>query len=122
MYTYIHLHVYTVVVQLLNHVLFFATPWSAAHQAPLSFTIPQSLLRFMAIESVMLDSHFILCHPLLLPSVFPRNRVFSNMPALHIRWPKYWNVSISPSSEYSRLFRIDWIDLLAVQGTLRCLL
>ena len=103
MYTYIHLHVYTVVVQLLSHVLFFATPWSAVHQAPLSFTIPQSLLRFMAIESVMLDSHFILCHPLLLPSVFPRNRVFSNVPALHIRWPKYWNVSISPSSEYSRL-------------------
>ena len=91
------------------------------HQASLSFTISQSLL-----ESMMPSSHFILCHPFLLPSIFPSIRVFSNNPALHIRWPKCWSfsTSISPSNEYSRLisFKINWCDLLAVQGTLKSLL
>ena len=103
------------------------TPWTAAHQASLSFTISRSLLKFMSIESVMPSNHLILCHPLLLlPSVFPSIRVFSNASVLHIRWPKYWSFSfnISPSNEYSRLisFRMDWLDLLAVQGTLKSLL
>ena len=102
-------------------------PWTAAHQASLSFTISWSLLRFMSIESVMPSNHRILCHPLLLlPSIFPSIRVFSNDSALLIRWPKYWSFSfsISPSNEYSGLisFRIDWFDLLAVQGTLKSLL
>ena len=100
-------------------------PWTAAHQASLSFTISQSLLRFMSIESVMLSNHFILCHPLLLlPSIFPSMRVFSNDSALHIRQPEYWCFSISPSNDYSWLipFRMDWFDLLAVQGTLKSLL
>ena len=102
-------------------------PWTAAHQASLSFTISQSLLRFMSIESVMLSNHFILCHPLLLlPSIFPSMRVFSNELAVRIRWPKYWSFSfsINPSNEYSGFisFRIDWFDLLAVQGTLKGLL
>ena len=97
----------------------FVTPWTAAHQASLSFTISQSLLKFMSIESVMLSNHLILCHPLLLlPSVFPIIRVFSNESALRIRWPKYWSFSfsVSLSSEYSGLisFRIDWFDLLTV--------
>ena len=105
----------------------FATPWTAAHQAPLSFTISQSLLKFMSTESVMLSNHLILCHPLLLlPSIFSSIRVFSNESALCIRWPKYWgfSFSISPSSEYSGyiFFRIDWFDLLAVPGTLKSLL
>ena len=109
-----------VVVQLLNHVQFFATPWTVAHQASLSFTISWSFLKLTSIESVMLSNHLILCHPLLLlPSVFPSIRVFSNELALHIRWPKYWNFSfsISPFGEYSGLisFRIDCFDLLAVQ-------
>ena len=109
-----------VVVQLLNHVQFFATPWTVARQASLSFTISWSFLKLMSIESVMLSNHLILCHPLLLlPSVFPSIRVFSNELALHIRWPKYWNFSfsISPFGEYSGLisFRIDCFDLLAVQ-------
>ena len=104
-----------------------ATPWTATLQASLSFTISQSLLRFMSIDSVMLPNHLILCCLfLLLPSVFPSIRVFSNESALHIRWPKYWNFSFSnsPSNEYSGLisFRIDWLDLLAVQGTLKSLL
>ena len=116
-----------VVVQLLSHVRLFAAPWTAAHQAFLSFTISLSLLRFMFIESVMLCNHLILCHPLLLlPSIFPSIRVFSNESALCLRWPKYWNFSfsISPSDEYSGLisFRIDRFDLLAVQGTLKSLL
>ena len=109
-----------VVVQLLNHVQFFATPWTVAHQASLSFTISWSFHKLTSIESVMLSNHLILCHPLLLlPSVFPSIRVFSNELALHIRWPKYWNFSfsISPFGEYSGLisFRIDCFDLLAVQ-------
>ena len=111
------------VVQLLSHVRLFATPWAAACQASLSFTVFQSLLRFTSIELVKLSNHLILCCPLLLPSVFPSIRVFSNESALHIRWPKYWSVSISPSSEYSGLisFRIDWFDLLALQGILKSL-
>ena len=104
----------------------FATPWTAAHQAPLSFTISQNLLKFTSIESVMPSNHLILCCPLLiLPSIFPSIRVFSNESALHIRWPKYWSFSFSirPSNEYSGLisFRIDWFDRLAVQGTLKSL-
>ena len=97
-------------VQSLSCVQLFETPRTAAHQASLSFTVSQRLLRFMSIESVMLSNHLILYHPLLLPSVFPSIRVFSNESALHIRWPKYWSFSfsISPSNEYSGLisFRI----------------
>ena len=97
------------------------TPWIAAHQASLSITNSRSLLKLMSIESVMLSNHLILCRPLLLlPSIFPSIRVFSNE-SVHIRWPKYWNFSfsISPSNEYSGLisFRMDWLDLLAVQGS-----
>ena len=91
----------------------------------LPFTISQSLLKFMSITALMLSNHFILCHPLLLlPSIVPSITVFSSESALHIRWPKYWSFSISPSTEYSELisFRIDWFHLLAVQGTLKCLL
>ena len=99
------------------------TPWTAAHQASPLFTISRSLLKLMSIESVMLSNHLILCRPLLLlPSIFPSIRVFSDELVFHIRWPKYWNFcfSISPSNEYSGLisFRIDLLDLLAVQGTL----
>jgi len=113
--------------QLLSHVWLFATPWTAAHQAPLSSTVYQSLLKFMSIESVVLSSHLIFCcHLLLLPSAFPSLRVFSNESILHIRWPKYWSFSfsISPSNGYSGLisFRIDWFDLFAVQGTFKSLL
>ena len=105
----------------------FATPWSAAHQASLSITNSWSLLKLMSVESVMPSNHLILCHALLLlPSIFPSIRVFSCESVLHIRWPKYWSFSfsISPSNEYSRLisFRMDWLDLLAVQGTLKSLL
>ena len=115
------------VVQSLSHVQLFPTPWIAAHQASLAFTISQSLLKLMSIESVMLFNHLILCHPLLLlPSIFPSIRVFFSESALCIRWPKYWSFSfsISPSNEYSGLisFRIDWLDPLAVQGTLKSLL
>ena len=115
------------VVQSLSCVQFFATPWTAACQAPLSITISWSLLRFMFTESVMPSNHLILYRLLLLlPPVFPSIRVFSNESALRIRWPKYWSFSfsISPSNEYSGLifFRIDWFDLLAVQGTLKSLL
>ena len=104
-----------------------ATPRTAAHQASLSITNSQSLLKLMSIELVMPSSNLILCHPLLLlPSIFPNIMVFSNESVLHIRWPKYWSFSfsISPSSEYSGLisFRMDWLDLLAVQGTLKSLL
>ena len=111
-------------VQSLSCALLFVTPWIAAHQASLSFTVSQSLL--MYIESMMPSNHFILCHPLLLlPSIFPSIRLFSSEEALHIRWPKDWSFSfsISPSNEYSGLisFRMDWFDL-AVQGTLKCLL
>ena len=104
-----------------------ANPWTAAHQASLSITNSQSLLKPMSIESVMPSNHLILYHPLLLlPSVFPSIRVFSSESVLCIRWAKYWsfNFSISPSNEYSGLisFRMNWMDLLAVQGTLLCLL
>ena len=90
----------------------------------LSFTMSRSLLRFMSIELVMLSDHLILCCPLLLPSIFSNIRVFSSESVLHIRWPKYWRFSISPSNEYSGLtsFRMDWFDLFAVQGTLKSLL
>ena len=103
------------------------TPWTAAYQASLSFTVSCSLLRFMPIESVMLSNHLILCHfLLLLPSVFPSIRIFSNELVLRIRWSKYWSfsISISPSNECLGLifFRIDWLDLLAVQRTLKSLL
>ena len=113
------------VVQLLSRVWLFATPWTIAHQASVSFTISWSLLKPLCIESVMPSNHLILCHPLLLlPSIFPSIRVFSNELALHIRWPKCWSSSISPSNEYSGFisFRIDWLHLLAVQGTLKSLL
>ena len=111
-------------VQSLIHVQLFATPWTAAWQASLSITNSWSPPKLMSIESVMPSSHLILCRPLLLlPSVFPSIRVFSNESALCIRWPKYWSFSfsISPSNEYSGLisFRIDWLDLLAVQGILK---
>ena len=102
------------------------TPWTAAHQASLSITTSWSLFKLMSIESVLSSYHLILCRPLLLPSIFPSIRVFSSESVLHIRWPKYWSFSfsISPSSEYSGLisFRVDWLDLLAVQGTLKSLL
>ena len=113
-----------VVVQTLSCVWLFATPWIVAHQAPLSFTISRSLLKLTSIESVMLSKHLILCYPLLLFSIFASIRVFFNALALHIRWPKYWSFSISPSNEYSGLipFRVDWFDLFAVQGTLKSLL
>ena len=115
-----------VVVQLLSRVCLFVTPWTAACQPSLSFTISWSLLQFMSTESVVPSNHLIICHPLLLPpSVIPSIRVFSNESVLRIRWPKYWSFSfsISPSNEYSGLisFRIDWFDLLAVQGTLKSL-
>ena len=113
-------------VQSLSHVRLFATPWTAACQASLSITNSWSLLKLTSIELVMPSSHHILCRPLLLPSIFPSIRVFSNESVLHIRWPKYWSfsLSISPSSEYSGLisFRMDWLDLLAVQWTLKSLL
>ena len=114
-------------VQSLGHVLFFVTPWTAARQASLSITNSRSLSKLMSIMSVMPSNHLILCHPLLLlPSVFPSIRVFSDKSVLCIRWPKYWSfsLSISPSNEYSGLvsFRMDCLDLLAVQGTLTSLL
>ena len=109
-------------VQWLSHVQLFATPQTAARQASLSITKSWSLLKFMSIESVMPSNHLILCHPLLLlPSILSRIKVFSNESVLRIRWPKYWSfsLSISPSNEYWGLisFRIEWFDLLAVQGT-----
>ena len=109
----------------LSRIQLFAPPWTAAHQASLSFTNSWSLLKLMSIESVISSDHLILCHTLLLlPSIFPSIRVFSNALALLIRWPKYWSFSISPSNKYSGLisFRMDWLDLLAVQGTLKSLL
>ena len=115
------------VVQSLSCVLLFASPWTVACQASLSTTNSQSLPKLMSIKLVMPSNHFILyCHLLLLPSIFPSIRVFSSELVLHIRWPKYWSFSfsISPSNEYSELisFRIDWLDLLAVQETLKSLL
>ena len=111
-------------VQSLSRVRLFVTPWTAACQASLSITNSQSLLKLMSIESVMPSNHLILCHPLLLlPSIFPSIRVFSNESVLHIRWPKYWSFSFSigSSNKYLGLIssRIDWLDLLAVQGTLK---
>ena len=114
-------------VQSLSCVQLFSTPWTVAYQASLSFTISQSLLRFMSVESVMVCNYLILCCFLLvLPSIFPSIRVFSSESVLHITWPRYWsiNFSISPSTEYSGLisFRMDWFDLLTVQGTLKSFL
>ena len=118
------------VVQSLSHIGLFVTPWTAASQAPVSFTVSWSLLQFMSIELVMLSNHLILCRPfLLLPSIIPSIRFFSNELALCIRWPKlggqkFWSFSINPCNEYSGLisFRIDWFDLLEVQGLLNSLL
>ena len=114
-------------VQLLSRVRLFVTPWTAACQASLSITNSRSSLRLVSVELVMSSNHLILCCPLLLPpSNFPSIRVFSNESVLHIRWPKYWSISfsISPSNEHPGLisFRMDWLDLLAVQGTLKSLL
>ena len=111
---------------MLSHVQLFVTPWTAVRQASMSITNSQSLLKFTSIKLVMPSNRLILCHPLLfLPSVFPSIRVFSNESVLHVRGPKYWsfNFSINPSNEYSGLifFRIDWLDLLAVLGTLKSL-
>ena len=114
-------------VQLLSYVWLFVTPWTAAHQSSLSVTNSRSLPKLMSIELVMPTNHLILCRPLLLlPSIFPSIRIFSNESVLHVRWPKYWSFSfsISPSNEHPGLisFRMDWLDLLVVQGTLKSLL
>ena len=114
-------------VQLLSHAWLLATPWTAAHQASLSFTISLSLLKLMSTELMIPSNHLILCHPLLLlPSILPSIKVFSSELALRIRWPKYWSFSFSnrPTNEYSGLisFRIDWFDLFAVQRTPKSLL
>ena len=114
-------------VQLLSGVWLFVTPWTAARQTSLSITNPRSLLKLMSVESVMPSNHLILCHPLLLsPSIFSSIRVFSNESVLPMKWPKHWSFSfsISPSNEYSGLisFKIDWLDILAVQETLKSLL
>ena len=113
-------------VQSLSRVSLFATPWIAARQASLSITVSQSSLRLTSIESVMPPSHLILCRPLLLPPIPPSIKVFSNESIFHMRWPKYWSFSFSiiPSKEIPGLisFRMDWLDLLAVQGTLKSLL
>ena len=110
--------------QSLSRVRLFATPWTVARQVSLSFTISQSFFKLMSFELVMPSNHLILCCPLFLPSIFSSIRVFSNESVLHIRWPKYWSFSISPSNEYSGLisFRMDWLNLLAVQRTLKSLL
>ena len=133
-YAYVDINLYphwywfflvTAIVQLLSCVPFFETTRTITRQVPLSSTISQSLLKFMFTESVMISNHLILCcHLLLLPSIFPNIRVFSNESVLCLRWPKNWSFSISPSNEYSRFisFRIDWFDLLVVQGTLKSLL
>ena len=114
-------HRVSIIVQLLSCVSLFVTPWTAAHQAFLSITKSWSLLKLMSIESVMPSNHLILCCPLLLPSIFPNIRIFSNESVLPIRWPNYWSFgfSISPLNAYSGLisFRMDWLDLLAVQGS-----
>ena len=116
-----------IIVQFFSHVWLFVIPWSGAHQTSLSITNSWSLLKLMAIKSVMPSNHLILCHPLLFPpSILPSIRVFSNESVLRTRWPKYWSFSfsISPSNEYSGLisFRMDWLDLLVAQGTLKSLL
>ena len=123
----IRLKGFVVVSQLLNHVRLFAARWTVARQDSMFFTISWSLLKLMSIDSVMPTNHLILCYALLLPSsIFPSFRDLSNESVLHIRWPKYWSFSfsLSPSNEYSGLifFRMDWLDLLAVQGTLKSLL
>ena len=115
------------VVQSLSHVQLLVISWTAAHQASLSFTVSRSLLRLMSIDSVMPPIHLILCHPiLLLPSVFPSIKVFPYESPLHVRWPNYWSfsISISPSKEHPGLicFRMDWLNILAVQGTLKSIL
>ena len=126
-WTFLDMLSVSVSAQSLSHVRLFVTPWTAGRQASLSFTNSWSLLKLMSINYVMPSNHLIFCHPLvLLPSIFLSIRVFSNDSVLCIRWPKYWSFSfsISPSNEYSRLssFRIDWFDLLAVQGTLESFL
>ena len=120
------MYVLILVVQSLSCVQLLTTPWTAGHQASLSFTISQSLLKLMSTESVISSNHLILCHPLLLlPSIFSQIGVFSNESVLRTRWPKCWSFrfSISPSNEYSGLisFRMNWFDLLVVQGTLKSL-
>ena len=123
---YIPIYIQFISVQLLRRVQLFATPWTTPHQAFLSITKSQSLLKLMSIELVMPSNHLILCRPLLLPSIFPSIRVFSNESALRIRWPDYWSFSfnICSSNEHPGLisFRTDWLDLLAMQGTLKSLL
>ena len=121
------MHIQFSSIQLLSRVWLFATPWITAHQASLSFTNSRSSLKLMSIQLVMLSSHLILCRPLLLlPPIPPSIRVFSNESTLRMRWPKYWSFSfsITPSKEHPGLisFRMDWLDLLAVQGTLKSLL
>ena len=112
---------YVAIVHLLSHVQLFVTPWTIALQSSLFFTISQSLLKLMFIESMMPSNHLILCYPLLLlPSIFASIKVFPNQSVLQIKWPNYWSFSISPSNEYSEL--IDWFDLQTVQGTLKSLL
>ena len=123
---YVYMRVYISSVHSLSHVWFFATPWTVTWQASLSITNSQSLLKLVSIEPVMPSNHLILCCSLfLLPSLFPSTRVFSNESSLPIKWSRYWSFSfsISPSNEYSGLisFRMDWFDLLAVQGTLKSL-
>ena len=129
MYIYVYVYRYVCVcissVQLLSCVWLFATPWTAACQVSLSNTNSRSLLKLTSIKSVMPSNHLILCRSLLLlPSIFPSIKVFSNESVLHIKWPKYWSFSNSPSNEYSGLisFRMDWLDLLTVQETLKSLL
>ena len=125
-YIYFRLFSFISSVQSFSRVWLFVTPWSAARQASLSITNSRSLPKLMSIESVMPSNHLILCHPLLLPSIFPSIRVFSNESVLRIRWPKYWSFSFnnSPSNEHSGPIspRVDWLDLLAVQGTLKSFL
>ena len=125
---HMHIHIYMCVcsVQMLSHIRLFVTPWTTAFQASLSIINSQSLFKLKSIEPVVPSNHLILCHSLLLPSIFPSIRAFSNESVLHIRWPKYWgfSFSISPYNEYSGLisFKNDCFDLLAVQGTLKSLL
>ena len=126
-YMCVYVYILSCVFCSLSHVRLFVTPWTAAYQASLSITYSQSLFKLMSITSVMPSNHLILCHALvLLPSIFPSIRIFSNESVLRIRWPKYWSFSFSiwPSNEYLGLisFRMDWLDLLAVQGTLKSLL